>query len=260
MFPVGEPYHSPGLLRQQLPRVTNQKTPPKPCSVYFRHVTRNSPPEFAQARRDSRGLTPRPAVREPGVTTPPGLRPHGKTAEAPYSKLGGAAASQANGPALAGWWKRSIPDRLRPRAPRPSRAFPVGELFHSPGLPRQRLPGVRPTKTPEACRASLDRRTRHGLRRQHPMCNRRTPLDSLARDRPNVAPLQCPRGKSPHNESGHLSHSPACFSRLCVVAVSYAQSLVIMNYWCSFFSFEAGRHFFLATNSESSVLWKKIMP
>jgi hypothetical protein len=25
---------------------------------------------------------------------------------------------------------------------RPTRTFPEGELFHSPGLPRQRLPGV----------------------------------------------------------------------------------------------------------------------
>jgi hypothetical protein len=31
---------------------------------------------------------PRLPVREPGCTTPPGLPPHGKTAEAPYSKFG----------------------------------------------------------------------------------------------------------------------------------------------------------------------------
>jgi hypothetical protein len=62
--------------------------------------------------------------------------------EAPYSRLGGAAASQANGPASAGWWKRPSVARLPPRTQRPSRTFPEGELFHSPGLPRQRLPGV----------------------------------------------------------------------------------------------------------------------
>ena len=53
--------------------------------------------------RDPRSRRP---VREPGFTTPRRLPPHGKTVEAPYSRLGGAAASQANGPALAGWWKR----------------------------------------------------------------------------------------------------------------------------------------------------------
>jgi hypothetical protein len=45
------------------------------------------------------------------------------------------------------------------RAPRPSRTFPVRELFHSPGLPRQRLPGVLVDQKPEACRASLERHT-----------------------------------------------------------------------------------------------------
>ena len=43
------------------------------------------------------------------------------------------------------------------------------------------------------------------------MCNRRTPLDSLARDRPDVAPVQCKRGKVPQNESGHLF---SCRNRL----------------------------------------------
>jgi hypothetical protein len=78
------------------------------------------------------------------------------------------------------------------RAQRPPRTFPVGELFHSPGLPRQRHPGVPALKR---SRSPL------GLCWQHPMCNRRTPLDSLARDRPDVAPWQCPRWKSPQNES-----------------------------------------------------------
>jgi hypothetical protein len=72
-----------------------------------------------------------------------------------------------------------------------------GNTSLAPGCRDSGDPEFAPTKNRKACRASLDRRTPHGLCRQHPMCNRRTPLDSLARDRLDVAPWQCPRGESP---------------------------------------------------------------
>jgi hypothetical protein len=70
--------------------------------------------------RTIRRLGPPPAPREPGPQCPP------------------AASSSA---------------RNRPPGPPtpPTGTFPVGELFHSPGLPRQRLPRVTPLRnTPEA--------------------------------------------------------------------------------------------------------------
>ena len=108
---------------------------PYPTHVVCRHV---------QTRRSA----PRP-VREPGPTQPRHPKPHGKTAE-------DAVLQEANGPASAGWWKR-------PRGSRPDFAqttftdtFPEGELFHSPGLPCERLPGAPTHKVPKSCRASLD--------------------------------------------------------------------------------------------------------
>ena len=61
-----------------------------------------------------------PLARDPPHVVPcgsPGAPAHGasrrigKRRTAPYSRLGGAAASQANGPASAGWWKR--PGRIQ---------------------------------------------------------------------------------------------------------------------------------------------------
>jgi hypothetical protein len=82
--------------------------------------------------------------------------------------------ASANGPASAGWWKRSVPGRLAP-------------LAHN-------LPRARPLKGNSSiapcCRASGD------------------PGFARARERPDVAPEESPRGSRPKTESGHLSPSP----------------------------------------------------
>ena len=116
-----------------------------------------------------------PPVREPAVTPPRRRGRHGKTADGTVlqvrrrSRIARRTAQRQ----LAGGNAQSRLDSSH-RARRPSRPFPVGELFHSPGLPRQRLPGVPGHQTPEACRASLDRRTPHAPRLPHPAITPRT--------------------------------------------------------------------------------------
>jgi hypothetical protein len=162
-FPVGEPDHSPGLLRQQLPRVTNQKLPPEPCRGYFRNVTRHSPPEFAPARSDSHGHTPRPAVREPG-------RWH-RQGPPPAWENGGSAVLQV-GPGRA----TDSPQRISSLLSLVSflGRRPPGNSSIAPGCRSSGYPGFPATKTPEACRASLDRRTLHALCLPHPVVAPRT--------------------------------------------------------------------------------------
>ena len=66
---------------------------------------------------------------------------------------------------LAGGTVRSQPD-FPHRAPRPSRTFPVGELFQSPGLLRSSYPGLRTTtNTPEPCSRSFRSVTRRPHRK-----------------------------------------------------------------------------------------------
>ena len=79
------------------------------------------------------------------------------------------------------------------RARRPSRTFPVGELFHSPGLPRQRLPGVPAHQTPEAWRASLDLSLPHAPRWPHPNCIRQRQIACTPKATHDALPCGSPQ-------------------------------------------------------------------
>jgi hypothetical protein len=88
----------------------------------------------------------------------------------------------------------------------PPRTFPEGELFHSPGLPRQRLPGVpapKKSRKPVGLRLNAARptafagSTRCATGERH---STRWPETDRTSRRGSAQ-----EGKAPNNESGHLS-------------------------------------------------------
>ena len=108
-----------------------------------------SNPRVPQPPTTPRLSTNPPAGRQAYATVPCGSPPPhptrpqaaGKRRTAPYSQWDGSPRRGIGFPTCAS--KPRVPQPpTPPRTRRFARTFPVGERFHSPGLPRQRLPGV----------------------------------------------------------------------------------------------------------------------
>ena len=170
--------------------------------------------------------TARRPVREPGFTTPPDLSPHGKTAEGAVLQVGLRSPPQtsplhsllsplsAAGRASAGWWKRPVANR-HPLCAQNFRRAPSlkGISSIAPGCRVSGYPGDPAIqKLPEACRASLDRRTPHDLRIPPLTCNRQQQTSRRPGGLRHIVPCGCPglivrRGLRPHGKTVEAPYS-----------------------------------------------------